>query len=152
MSWAGKQSIGKFFRSLFRKEQAPSDSASPRTVKPLSPAQVAKLETKLNVWVEKRGYCRPDKTIKESAAHIGTDSVKIYRYFQMKGSDFRSWRMELRMRDAMEQMIREPETSVSAIGLRVGIPDRSNFCRQFKTVTGQTPEVWRNNQKIILDN
>ena len=147
MSWAGRKKISKFFRSLFRKEQAPSAPGAPRSVKPLSPAQVARLEAKLNAWVEKRGYCLSERTVKETAARIGTDSTKLYRYFYMKGQDFRSWRTELRIKDAMEQMIREPDTSISAIGLRVGVPDRSNFCRQFKAVAGQTPETWRKNQK-----
>ena len=147
MSWAGKKSIKKFFRSLFRKEQAPSASGASRSVKPLSPAQMIRLEAKLDAWVEKRGYCLSEHTVKETAARIGTDSTKLFRYFYIKGTDFRSWRTELRIKDAMEQMIREPETSISAIGLRVGVPDRSNFCRQFKAVTGQTPQAWRKNQK-----
>ena len=97
----------------------------------------------MNAWVKNRGYCLSERTIKETAARIGTDSITLHRYFQMKGSDFRTWRTSLRIQDAMEQMRREPETSISAIGLRVGVPDRSNFCRQFKAVTGLTPESWR---------
>ena len=147
MSWAGKKYFKEFFRSLFRKEQAPSDNATPRPAKPLTPAQVRRLDAKLDVWVSAKGYCRADHSIRECAGRIGTDSVKLFRYFAMRNTDFRSWRTSLRMTEAMELMKSEPDTSVSAIGMRVGVPDRSNFCRQFKLFTGQTPEVWRKNQK-----
>ena len=147
MSWAGKKSIVKFFRSLFRKEQAPSDNARKRLAKPLTPAQLTRLEAKLNSWVEKRGYCLPDHSIHQTAARMGTDSVKLYRYFAMKNTDFRTWRTELRMKEAAALMQLEPKSSISVIGRRVGIADRSNFCRQFKAIYGETPDIWRKNQK-----
>ncbi|MBR4774685.1 MAG: helix-turn-helix transcriptional regulator [Bacteroidales bacterium] len=147
MSWAGKKSIGKFFRSLFHKEQAPSNNVTPHAVKPLSPAQVTRVEAKLNAWVEKRGYCLPDRSVQAAASRIGTDSVKLFRYFAMQDTDFRTWRTGLRMKEAVELMKREPQTSTSAIGRRVGINDRSNFCRQFKDIYGVTPDNWRKNQK-----
>lgn len=147
MSWAGKNKVIGFFRGLFRKEQAPSNNAPLRPAKPLTPAQVTRLENKLNAWVEKKGYCLPDSSIQHSASRIGTDSVKLFRYFAMQNTDFRTWRTELRMKEALELMKKEPETSVSTIGRRVGITDRSNFCRQFKAIYGQTPDIWRKNQK-----
>jgi AraC-like DNA-binding protein len=147
MSWAGKKSFRKFFRSLFRKEQAPSAPVSEQKVVPMLTAEFKELEDKLEVWVKEKGYRLPDSTIKQSAARIGTSSLKLHQYFSAQGTDFRAWRTALRIQDAMEMMKQEPETSVSAIGIRVGIPDRSNFCRQFKAIVGTTPEIWRKNSK-----
>ena len=147
MSWAGRKSICKFFRSLFRKEQAPSSPTPNGKVVPLLTAHYKQLEDKLEVWVKERGYRLPDRTIQESAQRIGTTSILLHRYFAARGTDFRSWRTSLRIKDAMEMIRQEPETTLSAIALRVGIPDRSNFSRQFKAVTGSTPEHWRKNQK-----
>ena len=147
MSWAGKKSIVKYFRSLFHKEQAPSSDIASRKIVPLLTTEYKQLEDKLEAWVKQKGYRLPDASVQQSAARIGTTSLKLYRYFAAQGTDFRSWRTTLRIQDAIEMMRQEPQTSISSIGLRVGIPDRSNFCRQFKAVMGTTPETWRKNQK-----
>ncbi len=142
MSWAGKKSIKHFLRSLFKSEQAPSSS-----VRPLTEIQRTRIEQKLEEWVQARGYYVSDRSITESAQRIGCNSLLLYRYFALQGLDFRSWRSRLRIQDAQQQMIAFPEDSVSAIARRVGIPDRSNFNRQFKALVGQTPDSWRKMQK-----
>ena len=152
MSWTGKNKFFEYFRSLFRKEQAPSGNTSARQVKPLTPAQVARVENKLNAWVEKKGYCLPDASVHQSASRIGTDPVILFRYFAMQGTDFRTWRATLRMKEAIELMKQNPQLSISAIGRRVGITDRSNFGRQFRAIYGETPDNWRKKSKIFLEN
>lgn len=140
MFWAGKKSIQDSFRSLFtKKEQAPSFS-EPTT---LLPETVARLEKQVRTWVDSKGYRRPDRTIEESAARMGTDSATLFRYFAMRGEDFRSFRTRLRIQDAQELLLAEPQTPASYIGQRVGYRDRGNFSHQFKEVTGLTPASWR---------
>lgn len=149
MSWAGKKAIKRVFGSLFHKEQAPSDSApeTDSTVKPLTELQRSRIEKKLDKWQEEKGYRLPDRTVAESSARIGTNSILLYRYFAEKGTDFRTWRSLLRIRDAKEELLAHPEDSISIIARRVGIVDRSNFSRQFKAVVGDSPDNWRKNQK-----
>lgn len=140
MFWAGKKSFQDSFRSLFtKKEQAPSFSVPA----PLLPGTVARLEKLVRIWVNGKGYRLPDRTIEEAAAHIGTDSATLYRYFAMRGEDFRSFRTQLRIQDAQELLLAEPETPVSYIALRVGYRDRANFTHHFKRATGLTPATWR---------
>lgn len=140
MSWAGKKFFQDSFRSLFnKKEQALSFSAST----PLLPDTVKRVEKLVRTWVNGKGYRLPDRTIEESAAHIGTDSATLFRYFAMRGEDFRSFRTQLRIQDAQELLLAEPETPASYIALRVGYRDRGNFSHQFKSVTGLTPAAWR---------
>jgi AraC-like DNA-binding protein len=113
----------------------------------LTPAQRSRLEKALQAWVDAKSYRIPDTTLEQSAARMGTQSVILYRYFLEKGQDFRTWRSQLRIKDAQQELLAFPEEPASAIARRVGFTDRSNFTRQFKAFTGLTPELWRKNQK-----
>ena len=144
MSWAGKKSVKSIFGSLFHKEQAPSASSGKEA---LTAQQRSHIEKRLLLWQEDKAYRIADRTVAEASARIGTSSVLLHRYFAEKGTDFRTWRSHLRIQDAMKELIAFPEDSASVIGRRVGIPDRSNFNRQFKAVTGEFPESWRKKQK-----
>ena len=113
----------------------------------LTPAQRSRLEKALQAWVDAKSYRIPDTTLEQSAARMGTQSVILYRYFLEKGQDFRTWRSQLRIKDAQQELLAFPEEPASAIARRVGFTDRSNFTRQFKAFTGLTPELWRKIQK-----
>lgn len=113
----------------------------------LTPAQRSRLEKALQAWVDAKSYRIPDTTLEQSAARMGTQSVILYRYFLEKGQDFRTWRSQLRIKDALQELLAFPEEPASAIARRVGFTDRSNFTRQFKAFTGLTPNLWRKNQK-----
>ena len=137
MSWAGKKSVKDLFKSLFpSREQALS-------FLPLSPEEEARVEARLQTWVNNKGYRLPQRTLMEAAESIGTTYSILYRYFAADGKDFRTWRTALRIEDAMEQMKAEPDTPLSTIGRRVGFSDRSNFARLFKEHIGLTPYQWR---------
>ena len=142
MFWAGKRSLSKIIRSLFpQKEQAPVSSDIPAV--PLDEATRAAVERKVQKWVAGKGYRLPERSIRDVARRIGTDSVTLYRYFREQGLDFRTWRTRLRIEDAKAELLREPTTPASTIARRVGINDRSNFLRQFSQHCGMTPEQWR---------
>ncbi len=137
MSWAGKKSVKDLFKSLFpSREQALS-------LLPLSPEEEARVEARLQTWVDNKGYRLPQRTLMEAAESIGTTYPILYRYFAADGRDFRTWRTALRIEDAMEQMKAEPDTPISTISRRVGFSDRSNFARLFKEHIGLTPFQWR---------
>ena len=137
MSWAGKRCFKDFFKSLFpTREQALS-------LLPLSPEEEARVEARLQTWVDNKGYRLPQRTLMEAAESIGTTYPILYRYFAADGKDFRTWRTALRIEDAMAQMKAEPDTPISTISRRVGFSDRSNFARLFKEHIGLTPFQWR---------
>ena len=137
MSWAGKKSIKALIESLFPSgEQALSTHS-------LSLRARARLEARLEAWVQNKGYRIPHRSLMEAAQSIGTTYPILYRYFAADGKDFRTWRTALRIQDAMEQIKAEPDTPLSTIGRRVGFSDRSNFANHFKAHTGMTPDQWR---------
>jgi len=144
MSWAGKKSFKDYFRSLFpKREQAPSSFRPAPKVQQLSEEEQQKVALALDAWVQAKGYRLPHRTMAETAENIGLPYPKLYRYFLAQGDDLRSFRTRLRLKDAMEQMKAEPDTSISTISRRVGITDRSNFAHSFKQFTGLTPDEWR---------
>ena len=143
MSWAGKKRLGKNLRSLFTlKEQAPSVT-TPLSRTPLLPHTVRRMEEMLRRWTEGKGFRMMDSSLEAAAARIGTDAATLNRYFWERGEDFRTYRTRLRVEDAKNMLVREPEVPAATVCRRAGFSDRSNFNRQFKAHTGLTPTAWR---------
>ena len=112
--------------------------------KPMSPNEAREIGVLVHEWVRAKGYRLPHRTLQEAAENIGTDSVKLHRYcINSLGMDFRAWRTSLRMEDAKKLLTEEPSLPASQVARIVGINDRSNFFRQFTSITGVTPEQWR---------
>lgn len=102
------------------------------------------LELSLNKWVEEKKYREYDKSREETARELGTTKEMLQMYFTEKiGMDFRSWRTELRIKDAKSLLLQKKEYSINFIGETVGFSDRSNFHRQFTKSVGCSPKEWR---------
>ncbi len=102
-----------------------------------------KLDMAIGQWVEAGKYRESDKTRDEIAAELHTTKELLQTYFADKGQDFRTWRTELRIRDAKAMLLANRNISVNAIGERCGFSDRSNFHRQFQKIVGCSPKQWR---------
>ena len=106
--------------------------------------QHKELEEKLDKWVAEKGYRYPDATVGEAADRIEVDRYHLQRYFtEVRGEDFRTWRTRLRIQEARQKLLDEPDTPTSTIARQVGFSDRSNFARQFTRLTGETPLAYR---------
>ena len=102
------------------------------------------IETSLKKWVEEKKYREFDKSREEVAHELGTTKEILQVYFNEKvGQDFRSWRTELRIKDAKEMLLDKKDTSINLIGEMAGFSDRSNFHRQFTRLVGCSPKKWR---------
>lgn len=102
------------------------------------------LQLSIGRWIAERGYAKSDVGIEEIAAQLGTDIDFLRYYFRNRmSSDFRSWRGELRIREAQRIMDEQPELSVAQVGERVGITDRSNFRSQFCKIVGMSPTEYK---------
>lgn len=81
---------------------------------------------------------------REAAEELGLETAQLSFYFRFhKHTEFRIWRKEMRIRYACRLMKERPDLPVSTIGEYVGIPDRSNFRREFYEVCGMFPSEWR---------
>lgn len=60
-----------------------------------------------------------------------------------EGVNFNTWINRLRIEDAKNLMIDNPDFTILQISEMVGYTEQANFSRQFKQITGESPLVWR---------
>lgn len=102
------------------------------------------LEKSIEKWVREKRFREYDKSREETAKELGTTKETLQMYFSDKlGIDFRSWRTDLRIKEAKEMLLRHKDYSINYISEAVGFSDRSNFHRQFTKSVGCSPKEWR---------
>lgn len=78
------------------------------------------------------------------AADLNVSKEQLSYFFSHTvGQRFSSWRKSIRIEDAKILLLTRDDLSVTQIGTLVGIPDKSNFRRQFYEITGCFPCEWR---------
>jgi len=93
----------------------------------------------LQRWVEDKGYARQDEGMEDIAYKLGISKEELSCYSRcVLHKNFLTWRKELRIKEAKELFKDEPELSCKQVGELVGIPDLSNFRKQFYEVNGVT--------------
>lgn len=106
--------------------------------------EVDKLEQELKGWVQKLRYIEKDVSIDETATELGVTRNFLSSYFTThKSTNFRTWRLELRIHEAERILKNEPAISVSELFDIVGFSDRSNFYRHFTRLVGKTPAEYK---------
>lgn len=104
----------------------------------------AKVGKKLADWVREGKHREHTPSIQKIAEEMDVTREELAFYCSTRlHKSFYSWRKELRIRDAMSMILEHKEMPLCQIGFSVGIPDKSNFRHQFKSVTGCTPREWR---------
>lgn len=102
------------------------------------------LEKAIDKWVKEKRFREYDKSREETALELGTTKETLHAYFSDRlGIDFRSWRTELRIKDAKSMLLKHKDYSINFIAETVGFSDRSNFHRQFTKSVGCSPKEWR---------
>ncbi len=95
-------------------------------------------------WVQDRSYVKNLPTLEDIAADVGVPPDQLSAYIHVhERRHVLAWRKRLRIRDAMALIRSHPELPISVVGEMVGIPDKSNFKRQFADQTGMSPREWR---------
>ena len=150
MSWVGRISFAQKIRSLFRlKEQAPSSKQPSKPGLVLSDEELKAIDPLVDEWVREKLFRLPDRALSDTAARMGLTWPQLFAWCQQRtGMDFRAWRIRLRIEDAKELLLKEPEASAATIARKVGYNDRSNFTRHFQQLTGVTPVQWRSQHSI----
>ena len=93
-----------------------------------------KLDPTVEKWIGKKGFLRPDITIKDVALDV-------------LGVTFSVWLNTLRIEESKSILISPEKISIEEVGQRVGINEIYNFSRWFKTITGMTPQQYRKSYK-----
>ena len=87
--------------------------------------------------------CQP--SLDELAAFLNISSRTLGRYLDAEGESFRALSLGIRVERA-QQMLSEPDTTVTRIAYRLGYADVASFVRSFRRETGQTPTGYRREQ------
>jgi AraC-like DNA-binding protein len=81
------------------------------------------------------------RSLQNLCTHVGTSARTIQRIFQNDiGSDFDSWRRQVRLTKAIELLV--AGTSVKQVAFAVGYNQPSAFVEAFRRTFGRTPKVW----------
>lgn len=98
----------------------------------------------LDEWVAQKGFCESDMPLEAVAEQLGVRRETLSSFcIRNYGAAFLSWRKRLRIEEAKRIMLEDKNLSFSIVGEMVGIPDRSNFRKQFIDETGMTPNEWK---------
>ncbi len=101
------------------------------------------LERNLEQWVARREYVKNDLVSQQLASDLGVSLTVFRAYFKERlNTDFRQWRMKLRIEYACEIMLEHPGYPYDMVAQLVGINDRSNFNKAFVKIMGITPRVY----------
>jgi len=97
------------------------------------------MESKLDRWITEGRYVE-DTPVGELMEEFGVTEEEFRNYFsKCMGVPFMTWRKHLRIRRAMELMADNTGLSTNEVGNAVGIKDKSNFRKEFKSIVGCTP-------------
>jgi len=106
-----------------------------------------KLDFAIEEWEQKKVFTEPFITIEQVAGQVKTNRTYLSTYVNTyKKMTFKEWINHLRIEEAKRLLINHSSMPVSQIGAMVGLPDKSNFGRQFSKKTGNSPQAWRRNQ------
>jgi AraC-like DNA-binding protein len=94
--------------------------------------------------VTQRYYCEIGTNIEEMASKLNIGRTTLSTYINREeGVNFNTWINMLRIEDAKQILIDNPDYSIAIISEMVGYTEQANFSRQFKLITGESPLVWR---------
>jgi AraC-like DNA-binding protein len=106
------------------------------------------LEAAIDRWEEEKLFTETGITIEQVSSKLNSNRTYLSNHMNVyRKMTFKEWINNLRIEEAKSLMKKNPDMPVSQIGVLVGIPDKSNFGRQFNRVTGSRPQAWRKNQK-----
>jgi len=116
--------------------------------------EFAKVRKRIN-WIQLKEQILEDKyylgegvNIQEMAQYLKIGRTSLSTFINNhEGMNFNQWINKLRIEEAKHLLIANPAFSLTQIAELVGYSEASNFSRQFKQITTESPSVWRQNNK-----
>ena len=123
---------------MIKKSSCPDPDCKHRTKKALS------------LWIKQRRYAEMECTAAKAAEQMNMSVLQLKWYlYVVEKKSFSRFRKELRVKDAICLMIMKPNLPVAVIGRLVGEYDKSDFRRNFKSVTGRYPVTRRKRYPLL---
>lgn len=103
-----------------------------------------KIEEKLKEWMSGKGYLHPSLTIQEMSKEIGINRTYLSNFInETYQTNFNGWINGLRIEEAKQRMITNPDLSLAEIAEQIGFADLAHFSKQFKAKEGCSPSSWK---------
>lgn len=114
-----------------------ADSAAP------SPSTVAWIGSRLEGWLQAKGFVEHDISIKDVAAasRLKVDDIRCWLTATDNGM-FSQWLSRLRTDHAKLLLRNNPAWSIDMVADKCGFTHRQSLARAFKKETGQSPTEW----------
>ncbi len=94
---------------------------------------------KVDTWVANKGFRNPDPDRDSAAKSIGLEKADLQWYFSACiKEEFRAWRVKLRIEDAKETLLANPNTPINELAKALGFISKTNFYAHFKRIVGET--------------
>jgi len=102
---------------------------------------------KLKTWQSEKHFLNPDITIDDVSQKIGTNKKYISIYVNRHiNKSFRNWINDLRIEEAKNLLLEQPEMSIKQISEKTGFSKSSYFSKLFFLNTKRNPLAWRKEQ------
>lgn len=93
---------------------------------------------------ENKYYRETGITIEDLAFKLQIGRTTLSNFINREeGINFNTWINRMRIEDAKNLLINNPEFTILQVSEMVGYTEQANFSRQFKLITGESPLVWR---------
>ena len=123
-----------------------SDNSNPQ----YETEKIQKFSFILGEWVKEKKFTQKDISVNEIAQSLDVNRSFLQYYFRTyMQTDFRTWRSELRVREAQSIFKENPDISLEKVREQVGFNHRANFHQQFQKITGLTPSQYKQQQKPV---
>jgi len=97
-----------------------------------------------NKIIAEKYYLTPGVNIEDMAQYLKIGRTTLSTFINNEeGMNFNLWITSLRIEEAKNLFASYPEYSLAQISELVGYSEPSNFSRQFKLITNESPSVWR---------
>lgn len=94
--------------------------------------------------LEDKYYLRDGVNIEEMAHFLKIGRTTLSTFINNdERMNFNTWINTLRVEEAKRLMLENPNYNLAQIAEMIGYSESSNFSRQFKLITAETPSVWR---------
>ncbi len=125
-----------------------------KEVLPIQKDSTSEVFIKKNSWeelkcriVEDKLYLQPELNIEQLSELLRVGRTTLSNFINREeGVNFYTWINTLRIEEAKQIIINNPSYSFATVAEMVGISEASNFSRQFKQATKQSPSVWKAEQ------
>gem|GEM_PF-385945 len=102
--------------------------------------------------IQEKMYLQPGITINDMAEKFNTNRTSFSTALNKhEGQNFNAFINQLRIGQAKQLMLENPELTIAEITQKCGFTEQSNFTRQFKQSCNETPAVWRKKQVLSPD-